>query len=238
MTTQVGDARPELHERTQWVYAHLPTSINRVLDVGCHDGSGLAAFALGAQLGVGIDVDIPALQRGARVEPSIRLLAANADALPFGDGVFDCVVFSEVLEHVPEDIEEKCIAELRRVMSDGGTLLFTTPHRGTFWWLDPLMAKTHVRRLTALGTGQPAPKGHKHYRIAEVERLLRRDFDILLIERRAALLHPLAYWGHLLTARLRISPGRIRLWQSLIDADYSREYGDAAYNVCLVARAR
>ncbi len=123
-------------------------------------------------------------------------------------------------------------------MCHGATLLFTTPHRGTFWWLDPLMAKTHVRRLVALGTGEPAPKGHKHYRVRDIERLLMRDFDILLVERRAFLLHPLAYWGHLLTARLGGPANAMRLWQSLIDADYSHEYGDAAYNLCLVARAR
>ncbi len=238
MTTEVRHTDAALHERTKWVYEHLPVAIDRVLDVGCHDGSGLAVFARGARLGVGIDLDVPALQRGAGSDPSIRLLAANADALPFRDGAFDCVVFSEVLEHVPADIEEECIAEVRRVMCHGATLLFTTPHRGTFWWLDPLMAKTHVRRLVALGTGEPAPKGHKHYRVRDIERLLMRDFDILLVERRAFLLHPLAYWGHLLTGRLGGPANAMRLWQSLIDADYSHEYGDAAYNLCLVARAR
>src|SRR5439155_17115445 len=238
VTTETRCDDAVLHERTRWVYEHLPVSMDRVLDVGCHDGSGLIAFAGRARLGVGIDLDLPALRRGVESEPSLRLLAANADALPFSDGAFDCVVFSEVLEHVPVEVEEQCIAELRRVMSEGATLIFTTPHRGAFWWLDPVMAKTHVRRLAALGSGTPPPKGHKHYRVREIERLLRRDFDILLVERRASLLHPLAYWGHLATSRLRGAQGLMRFWQSLIDADYSHEYGEAAYNLCLVARAR
>jgi len=226
-----------LHERTRWVYDHLPSHRKRVLDVGCHDGAGLFAFADRAELGVGIDLDVAALQRGARGHPANRLLAASADALPFRNGAFDCVVFSEVLEHVPADVEEKCITELRRVMTGGGTLLFSTPHRGLFWWMDPLMAKTLVRRAGRLGQG-PRLKGHKHYRVEEVARLLEPYFEILHIERRAALLHPLAYWGHLVTARVGGQPDLMRFWQALIDADYSHEYGDAAYNVCLVARAR
>ena len=231
------DSKARLHERTRWVYEHLPASIDRVLDVGCHDGDGLRAFGQRARLRVGIDLDVPALQRGATKGRGVQLLAASADALPFRDGAFDCVIFSEVLEHVPASVEDRCIAELRRVMMDGATLLFTTPHRGTFWWLDPLMAKTHLRRLRELGRRGSAMKGHKHYRVEEIRRLLQPDFEIVLLERRACLLHPVGYWGHLLSTRLGL-PGMTRFCQALIDADYSAEYGDAAYNLCLVARAR
>jgi SAM-dependent methyltransferase len=230
---------PLLHERTRWVYEHLPVTINRVLDVGCHDGSGLAAFAQTARLGVGVDLDVPALQRGATSGRPVHLLAASADALPFHDRFFDCVIFSEVLEHVPAGVEEACISELSRVIAPGGTLLFTTPHRGSFWWLDPLMAKTHAHNLRARLRGhERTRKGHKHYRVDEIERLLKPHFEIMLVEHRALVLHPLAYWGHLISARLG-QPGPVmRFWQALIDADYSRERGEAAYNLCVVARAR
>lgn len=213
--------------------------MNRVLDVGCHDGAGLIAFADRAALGVGIDLDLPALRRGAGNAARPRLLAASADALPFRTGSFDCVIFSEVLEHVPTSAEEQCITELRRVIEPGGTLIFTTPHRGTFWWLDPLMAKTHLRRLSASLRGSKlALKGHKHYRVDEIRRLLDPHFNVLTLERRALLVHPLAYWAHLITARLGRFPRLTRFWQTLMDADYSHEHGDAAYNVCVVARAR
>ncbi len=210
-----------------------------MLDVGCHDGAGLAAFASRAQLGVGIDLDLPALRRGAESDARIGLLAANADALPFRDSTFDCVIFSEVLEHVPATAEEACIRELKRVLAPGGTLIFTTPHRGTFWWLDPLMAKTHLRRLQGALVGRKQSlKGHKHYTQDEVQRLIEPHFEVLLQERRACLLHPLAYWGHLVTERLGNPGGLTRLWQAFIDADYAREYGSAGYNIGLVARAR
>jgi SAM-dependent methyltransferase len=239
VTAQAAAPAAKLHERTRWVFDHLPPTTTAILDVGCHDGSGLQAFVRDAHLGVGIDLDMPALQRGAGAQARVRLLGASADALPFRDGAFDCVVFSEVLEHVPAAVEAKCIDELRRVMTAGGTLLFTTPHRGTFWWLDPLMAKTHLRRLGSRLAGRRSVwKGHKHYLVAEIHELLDRHFEVLLVERRACLLHPLAYWGHLATARLGVAAPLTPFWQAAMDADYSHEYGAAAYNVCVVARAR
>lgn len=52
-------------------------------------------------------------------------LAAEADKLPFKDGSFDCVICTEVLEHlaVPSD----CIAEVKRVLKDGGRVYITVP---------------------------------------------------------------------------------------------------------------
>src|SRR5438874_6136765 len=121
-----------------------------------------ARFAASAHLTVGADVDLPALQRGKRGIAQVHYVGASGAALPFADGSFDCVVFSEVLEHVPASEEERCLAELRRVLRPGGTLLLTTPHRGRFWWLDPLMFKTHLRRLRdRFQRRGVAIKGHK-----------------------------------------------------------------------------
>jgi len=50
---------------------------------------------------------------------------ADATAIPFGDSVFDAVFLFDVLEHV--DQEAKALAEIRRVLRPGGTLLVTVP---------------------------------------------------------------------------------------------------------------
>ena len=49
----------------------------------------------------------------------------DALALPFADGEFDRVVASEVLEHIPADIQ--AISELVRVLRPGGTMAVTVP---------------------------------------------------------------------------------------------------------------
>ena len=228
-----------LHERTRWVFEHLPPSCDRLLDAGCHDAAGTRAFSARTRWAVGIDVDVDALRRGQRRQPTVGLAAASGAALPFRDAVFDCVVFSEVIEHVPAALEAQCISELHRVLRPGGTLILTTPHYGRFWWLDPLMAKTHVRRLlNRIRARRIALKGHKHYRVAELRELLAESFEIEHVERPGQVLYPLAYWGHLLPFGIGRLPTLLGLWQRMMDIDYTHEYGDAAYNVCIVARAR
>jgi SAM-dependent methyltransferase len=228
-----------LHERTRWVFEHLPKGIDRLLDAGCHDARGTAEFARLARRTTGIDVDVAALRRGDQLFPHLQLLCASGAALPFADGAFDCVVFSEVIEHVPAHEEEACIAEIHRVLTTGGTLILTTPHYGRFWWLDPLLFKTHVRRFRGRLLQRPVQiKGHHHYRVSELRSLLQPYFDIQLVERTGQLLYPLAYWGHLLPLGLGQRPMLVQLWQWMMDFDYSHEHGSAAYNVCIVATAR
>jgi SAM-dependent methyltransferase len=55
-------------------------------------------------------------------------LRADARKLPFGDGTFDAVVVSEVLEHIPDD--RAVIAEATRVLKKDGVLAVTVPR----WW--------------------------------------------------------------------------------------------------------
>jgi SAM-dependent methyltransferase len=52
-------------------------------------------------------------------------VAADIVALPFGDGVFDAVKASEVLEHVAA--VPRALAECRRVLRPGGHLVITVP---------------------------------------------------------------------------------------------------------------
>jgi hypothetical protein len=49
----------------------------------------------------------------------------DATRLPFGDGAFDRVIASEVLEHIPDD--GAALTELARVLRPGGTMAVTVP---------------------------------------------------------------------------------------------------------------
>ncbi len=228
-----------LHERTRWVFEHIPDGVSRLLDAGCHDGATTAAFRPRAEAAIGVDTDRSALRSGKRRFTQVQLLAASGAALPFADGAFDCVVFSEVIEHVPAEEEQRCIRELHRVCRPGGRLILTTPHRGTFWWLDPLMFKTHLRKLAGLARGRRMRlKGHKHYRVDELRALIEPDFVIESVDRVGWLLYPLAYWGHLLPFRIGRLPFLVALWDRMMDWDYLQERGDSAYSVCIIATAR
>lgn len=60
--------------------------------------------------------------------PGHRLVsypAIDMMAMPFAEGAFDLVVHSDTLEHVAEPA--KALAECRRVLAPGGSLVFTVP---------------------------------------------------------------------------------------------------------------
>jgi len=235
--TAGGDER--LYERMRWVFERLPAGIDRLLDVGCNDGAGTAAFRRRSNLACGVDTNLAALQAGRRRFPDVQLAAASAAALPYPDAWFDCVVFSEVLEHLPRELETACIGEIRRVLRAGGTLIITTPHRGTFWWLDPLEMKPNLRRLAGRVRGRrESIKGHKHYQLEELSSLLSPHFTIQSVERVGQFLYPLAYWGHLLPFGVGQQPRLVDLWKRMMDYDYTRDHGRDAYNVCIIATAR
>jgi SAM-dependent methyltransferase len=71
---------------------------------------------------------------GAEAPSGFACTQAIGEALPFPVGSFDCVLLSEVIEHL--DAPQVSIAEAVRVLKPGGRLLVTTPNYRSFW---PLM---------------------------------------------------------------------------------------------------
>ncbi len=55
----------------------------------------------------------------------VGVLRGDATRLPFANASFDCVVTSEVLEHIQDDVT--ALAELTRVLKPGGILAATVP---------------------------------------------------------------------------------------------------------------
>jgi len=98
----------------------------RVLDAGC--GSSLIVQSLNNA--IGMDNNYAKLRYLRRYE--IPLVNASAFALPFKDGSFDCVISSQVIEHIPYD--ESIFSEMCRVLRTGGTLVIGTPDYATIGW--------------------------------------------------------------------------------------------------------
>ncbi len=104
----------------------------RILDAGC--GSSMIIQSLNNA--VGMDFSMGKVRYLRRF--GIPLARASSFALPFRDGAFDCVISSQVIEHIPYD--DALFAEMRRVLAPGGTLIIGTPDYATIGWrtIEPL----------------------------------------------------------------------------------------------------
>jgi SAM-dependent methyltransferase len=87
-----------------------------ILDVGCSTGyllEDLRAAHPSARL-IGVDLIAAGLRKAHAALPEVRLLHADACALPLADGSVDAVVSANLLEHVPDD--RRALAEIARVL--------------------------------------------------------------------------------------------------------------------------
>ena len=81
-----------------------------------------------------------------------RCIQSIGELLPLPDNSFDCLILSEVIEHL--EAPQVSIREATRVLRPGGRLLLTTPNYRSFW---PIME-------WAVDHGNMAPKmaGEQH----------------------------------------------------------------------------
>jgi SAM-dependent methyltransferase len=91
-----------------------------VLDVGC--GLGELAERFDKELGADVKaIDISSRMVELTRARGIDAQVADAEAIPFADGEFDCVFAGWVLYHVPD--LEKALAECARVLRPGGCIV-------------------------------------------------------------------------------------------------------------------
>lgn len=113
--------------------SHAELNGERLLDLGCGPGTYTRRLAEGFREVDAIDVeadrlaDFQASIDGTALADKITIQQMSADALSFADGRFDVVTAIEVLEHVPD--LDGAIAEVRRVLRDGGRFAVTSPNR-------------------------------------------------------------------------------------------------------------
>lgn len=153
---------------------------SRLLDVGCGAGRHVRATRrMRGVVGVGVDLgreevvatagslrELDALPEevGGTVDGAAPWLVARASgyALPFASESFDCVIVSEVLEHLHDDA--RALREVSRVLRPGGVLAVSVPRtwpEAVCWALSKRYRNT--------------PGGHlRIYRRSEVAELVRR----------------------------------------------------------------
>jgi dolichol-phosphate mannosyltransferase len=109
---------------------HIVTSWARGAGLTLDSGCGSSIIIQSLNNAIGLDYNFAKTRYLRRLQiPAVR---ASAFALPFKDEVFDCVISSQVIEHLRR--EQVLFDEMWRVLRPGGLLIIGTPDYATWQW--------------------------------------------------------------------------------------------------------
>jgi ubiquinone/menaquinone biosynthesis C-methylase UbiE len=117
----------------------LAPGIERVLDLPCGTGRFTGSLARTGLLVAGADISIDMMRRAATTPTDTGAgriagyVDADAEALPFADGAFDCVVSIRFMMHVDPATRHRMLREFRRVAARWAIVDYR--HRYTAKWL-------------------------------------------------------------------------------------------------------
>jgi len=164
------DENPDAH-RVHLIVKALSAlgPVQRVLDVGCGDGTLGAVFARYSNLVAGIEISMEA----CTIAHSRGVEVAQADvenyAFPFRPESFDVVVAGEIIEHMTDP--DHFLREIARVLKPNGHCILTTPNLAS--WYNRLLLllgyqpyHTDVSFLHQVGKLKPIVDGGSgHFRV-------------------------------------------------------------------------
>ncbi len=130
-----------------WALQRYAAGFGSLLEVGCGTGyvlQGIAAAFPQARL-VASEAETEGLRFAAQRVPGAEFLQMDARRMPY-EQEFDVVGAFDVIEHIGED--ETVLAQMRRALRPGGSLLLTVPQH-PFLWSEYDARAHHVRRYTA-----------------------------------------------------------------------------------------
>lgn len=131
--------------RVYFLLSEVPEK-SYVLDVGCNGGTvAMPLMALKKCYVKGIDI-VPELVDAAKKRGVFAEIGEAEDLSRFKDGEFDCVICSEVLEHLFDPMP--AIKEAHRVLKDGGKYIVTVPHPSGFMCKDGKLGDYHQTNFT------------------------------------------------------------------------------------------
>lgn len=122
---KVGYSRKTHYNYLELFKEDLPKS-GKILDVGCADGRLLLILKELGFEAVGLELAQSLVDR-ARVYSGCNVFYGTAEEMiMFKDREFDCVICTEVLEHVPNP--SKALLEIYRVLKSNGTAIISSPN--------------------------------------------------------------------------------------------------------------
>lgn len=120
-----------------------------VLDAASGEGYGSDLLASRAQRVCGLEIDPQAVAQAQRKyqRPNLEHIRGSIAALPFPPATFDAAVSFETIEHVPRDLQEAFLGEVKRVLKPAGVLVISTPDKRVYSDLPGYHNEFHVQEF-------------------------------------------------------------------------------------------
>ncbi|MDD2703350.1 MAG: class I SAM-dependent methyltransferase [Candidatus Omnitrophica bacterium] len=100
---------------------------NRILDIGCYDGTFLSLIRNRGNEFYGIEASDYGVKEAAAKGVVVQKLFVGDDMrFPFNDNFFDLVIIGEIIEHIYDT--DFFLSEIRRILKIKGSLLVSTPN--------------------------------------------------------------------------------------------------------------
>jgi ubiquinone/menaquinone biosynthesis C-methylase UbiE len=231
-----------LWTRYKQAFDWTPTGLGSLLDAGCAWGYGTRFFTTKARTVCGLDPNPRAIEVARRRYEELTFVEGSLESTPFDDESFEAIVCCDALEHVRS--ERECFSEIWRILTTGGVVTLTVPHRGLLGFLDPDNYGTRLlawmkRRMPWLhrsyrkraGTSErpmdtpdersvDRPARHRHYSVDDIRTLLdqtefRGSYEIRRLRRSGFLVEVLAVNVHFYLKRFLRGRTRLTLDRAL-----------------------
>lgn len=119
---------------------------NRILDLGCGEGTRLNMLAQDKEVAIGVDISNKAILLARKAYPKLKFIKADLESIPLKDESFDLVYSAYVLEHLTEP--EKVLDEAIRLISNNGFLVLIAPNYGAPNRASPPFRGSRLLKLT------------------------------------------------------------------------------------------
>ncbi|HEY6094703.1 MAG TPA: class I SAM-dependent methyltransferase [Gallionellaceae bacterium] len=121
----------EVREERSVFDSLLPLQGAHVLELGCGKAEKTRSIAQGGKVARIMALEVDQIQHAKNLQisdlPNVTFSLGGAEAIPAPDSSFDIVIMFKSLHHVPVDVMDQALGEIRRVLRPGGLAYISEP---------------------------------------------------------------------------------------------------------------
>ena len=142
-----GEMQIEHFQR--YVFATKFVKGKKVLDAACGEGYGSYLLSGDAKEVVGIDIfeEVIFNAKEKYKKNNLSFISSSIETIPMPDDYFDIIVSFETIEHVEEEVQNKFLNEISRVLKPEGILIMSTPNKAVYTDLVDYKNEFHVKEF-------------------------------------------------------------------------------------------